>query len=102
MDIDWNSFARYDDGQPLGRLDVVFDDLDAFMQKICADKVIREALRKTLTTIKLINTHDKNALKMELKVHTLFLTVQLAGSSFLSQTDIQIASYVEGLLKYSD
>lgn len=99
VDIDWNSFVAEEDVQSLGRLDVVFDDLDAFMKKICADEVIKESLQEHLTTIRLINTHDESALKMELRGHTLSLTVQLAGASFLSQTDIQIANYVESLLK---
>jgi hypothetical protein len=99
VDIDWNSFVAE---ESLGRLDVVFDDLDAFMKKICADEVMSKILQENLTTIRLINTHDENALKMELSGRTLSLTVQLAGSSFLSQTDVQIVNYVENLLKYSD
>ena len=97
VDIDWNTFTAYDE-YPLSRLDIVFDDLESFVKKICNDDMGKEALQEKLKTIHLTNTENNDEVKMELKDNTLHLTVQLVQSSFSSQTDSQIASYVEGLL----
>jgi hypothetical protein len=51
-----------------------------------------------MKAIQLTNTENNDEVKMELKDDTLFLTVQLVQSSFSSQTDSQIAGYVEALL----
>jgi hypothetical protein len=97
VEIDWSSFTAYDE-YPLSRLDIVFDDIESFVKKICSDDMGKEALKENMTTISLTNTDDSSAVKMELKDSTLFLNFQLAGSTFSSYTDSQIASYVEGLL----
>lgn len=98
VDIDWNTFTAYDQ-YPLSRLgDFIFDDLASFVKKICADDMGKEALQDKMTTIQLINTDNNDEVKMELKDKTLTLTVQLVQGSFSSQTDSQIASYVEPLL----
>ncbi|MDR7212059.1 hypothetical protein [Flavobacterium piscis] len=97
VDIDWNTFTAYDE-YPLSRLDIIFDDLESFVKKICSDDMGKEALKEKMTTIKLTNTENNDEVKMELKDNTLYLTVQLVQSSFSSQTDSQIATYVEGLL----
>lgn len=97
VNIDWNTFTAYDE-YPLSRLDIVFDDLTSFVKKICTDDMGKEALKEKLQTIALTNTDRQDAVSMELKDNTLALTVQLAGGSFSSQTDSQIAKYVEGLL----
>ena len=97
IDIDWNTFTAYNE-YPLSRLDIIFDDLESFVKKICTDDMGKEALQEKMTTIHLTNTENNDEVKMELKDKTLFLTVQLVQSSFSSQTDSQIASYVEGLL----
>ncbi|RUT71296.1 hypothetical protein D0817_05305 [Flavobacterium cupreum] len=95
--IDWNTFTAYDE-YPLSRLDIVFDDVESFVKKICSDDMGKEALKEKMTTIHLTNSEDNNDVKMELKDDTLFLTVQLVQSSFNAQTDSQIANYVEALL----
>ncbi|KFF04069.1 hypothetical protein [Flavobacterium reichenbachii] len=97
VDIDWSTFTAYDE-YPLSRLDIVFNDIESFVKKICSDDMGREALQESMKTIRLTNTDDSSAVKMELKDSTLFLNFQLAGSTFSSYTDSQIASYVEGLL----
>lgn len=97
IDIDWNTFTAYDQ-YPLSRLDIVFDDLESFVKKICSDDMGKEALQDKMTTIQLINTENNDEVKMELKDKTLTLTVQLVQGSFSSQTDSQITSYVEPLL----
>lgn len=97
VDIDWNTFTAYDQ-YPLSRLEIVFDDLSSFVKKICQDDMGKEALKEKMTTISLINTDQRDAVKMELANQKLVLTMQLAGASFTSQTDSQIATYVEGLL----
>lgn len=97
VNIDWNTFTAFDE-YPLSRLDIVFDDLASFVKKICGDDMGKEALKEKMETISLTNTDNREQVKMELKDNTLFMTVQLAGSSFSSQTDSQIASYVEGQL----
>lgn len=97
VDIDWNTFTAYNE-YPLSRLDIIFDDLESFVKKICTDDMGKEALQDKMTTIHLTNTENNDEVKMELKDTTLYLTVQLVQSSFSSQTDSQIAGYVEGLL----
>lgn len=97
VDIDWNTFTAYDE-YPLSRLDIVFDDIESFVKKICSDDMGKEALKEKMTAIHLTNSEDNNDVKMELKEDTLFLTVQLVQSSFNAQTDSQIANYVEALL----
>ena len=97
VDIDWNTFTAYNE-YPLSRLDIIFDDLESFVKKICTDDMGKEALQDKMKTIHLTNTENNDEVKMELKDNTLYLTVQLVQSSFSSQTDSQIAGYVEGLL----
>ena len=97
VDIDWNTFTAFNH-YPLERLDIIFDDLESFVKKICADDMGKEALKDKLTTIHLTNTENNDEVKMELKDNTLYLTHQLVQSSFSSQTDSQIADYVEKLL----
>lgn len=94
VDIDWDTFTAYD-SYPLSRLDIVFSDLEGFLKKICSDDLGKEALQETLTTIKLTNTDNRDEVKMELKDKVLDLKFQLAGDSFSSYTDSQIADYVE-------
>lgn len=97
VDVDWNTFTAYDE-YPLSRLDIVFDDLESFVKRICSDDMGKEALQDKMSTIHLTNSDNNDDVKMELKDNTLSLTVQLVQSSFSSQTDSQIASYVEALL----
>jgi hypothetical protein len=97
VDIDWNTFTAYNQ-YPLERLDIIFDDLESFVKKICTDDMGKEALKEKLTTIHLTNTENNDEVNMELKDNTLYLTHQLVQSSFSSQTDSQIADYVEKLL----
>ena len=97
VDLDWNTFTAYDQ-YPLERLDIVFDDLESFVKKICSDDMGKEALQDKMSTIRLINSENNDDVKMELKDNTLSLTVQLVQGSFSSQTDSQIANYVEPLL----
>lgn len=97
VDIDWNTFTAYDE-YPLSRLDIVFDDVESFVKKICIDDMGKEALQDKMSTIHLTNSENNDDVKVELKEDTLFLTVQLVQSSFSYQTDSQIASYVESLL----
>jgi hypothetical protein len=97
INIDWATFTAYDE-YPLSRLDIVFDDLGSFVKKICADDMGKEALKEKMEIISLVNTDSRDAVTMELKNKTLALTVQLAGSSFTSQTDSQLVGYVEKLL----
>ncbi len=97
VDIDWNTFTAYDE-YPLSRLEYVFDDVESFVKKICIDDMGKEALQDKMSTIHLTNSENNDDVKVELKEDTLFLTVQLAQSSFSYQTDSQIASYVESLL----
>lgn len=97
VDIDWNSFTAYNE-YPLSRLDIVFDDLESFVKKICADDMGKEALKDKMSVIHLTNTENNDDVNMELKDNTLFLTQQLVQSSFSSQTDSQLVSYVEKLL----
>lgn len=94
VDIDWNTFTAYDQ-YPLERLDIIFDDLESFVKKICSDDMGKEALQDKMKTIHLTNTENNDEVNMELKDNTLFLTVQLVQGSFSSQTDSQIAAYVE-------
>lgn len=97
VDIDWNTFTAFNQ-YPLERLDIVFGDLESFVKKICADDMGKEALQDKLTTIHLTNTENNDEVKMELKDGTLYLNQQLVQASFSSQTDSQIADYVEKLL----
>jgi hypothetical protein len=97
VDIDWNTFTAYDE-YPLSRLDIVFDDVESFVKKICSDDMGKEALKEKLNTIHFTNSENNDDVKLELKDNTLFLTVQLVQSSFNSQTDSQILNYVEPLL----
>jgi hypothetical protein len=97
VDIDWNTFTAFNQ-YPLERLDIIFDDLESFVKKICADDMGKEALQEKMTTIHLTNTENNDEVKMELKDNTLYLTHQLVQASFSSQTDSQIADYVEKLL----
>jgi hypothetical protein len=97
VDINWDTFTAYDQ-YPLTRLDIVFDDLESFVKKICADDMGKEALQDKMSTIQLTNSDNNDDVKMELKDNTLSLTVQLVQGSFSSQTDSQIANYVEALL----
>lgn len=94
VDIDWDTFTAYD-AYPLSRLDIVFDDLAGFLKKICSDEFGKEAVQESLHTIKLTNTDNRDEVKMELKDKVLDLKFQLAGDSFSSYTDSQIADYVE-------
>lgn len=97
VDVDWNTFTAYDE-YPLSRLDIVFDDLESFVKRICSDDMGKEALQDKMSTIHLTNSDNNDDVKMELKDNTLSLTVQLVQGSFSSQTDSQIASYVESQL----
>jgi hypothetical protein len=97
VDINWDTFTAYDQ-YPLTRLDIVFDDLESFVKKICADDMGKKALQDKMSTIQLTNSDNNDDVKMELKDNTLSLTVQLVQGSFSSQTDSQIANYVEALL----
>lgn len=97
VDINWDTFTAYDQ-YPLSRLDIVFDDLESFVKKICSDDMGKEALQDKMSTIQLTNSDNNDDVKMELKDKTLALTVQLVHGSFSSQTDSQIANYVEALL----
>lgn len=97
VDVDWNTFTAYDE-YPLSRLDIVFDDLESFVKRICSDDMGKEALQEKMSTIHLTNSDNNDDVKMELKDNTLSLTVQLVQGSFSSQTDSQIASYVESQL----
>ncbi|PJJ08622.1 hypothetical protein CLU83_1908 [Flavobacterium sp. 1] len=97
VDINWDTFTAYDQ-YPLTRLDIVFDDLESFVKKICSDDMGKEALQDKMSTIQLTNSDNNDDVKMELKDKTLALTVQLVQGSFSSQTDSQIANYVEALL----
>ena len=97
VEIDWNTFTAYDQ-YPLSRLDIVFSDLESFVKKICSDDMGKEALKEKMKTISLTNIENRDDVAMDLKDNTLFLKVQLVGDSFSSQTDSQIASYVEALL----
>lgn len=96
VDIDWDTFTAYDQ-YPLNRLDVVFEDLESFVKKICSNDTGKEALQGKLSTIQLSNSDDDADVKMEFKDHTLSLTVQLVKDYFSMQTDSQIAKYVEAL-----
>lgn len=97
LDIQWDTFTAYDQ-YPLSRLDIVLSDIESFVKKICSDDMGKEALQDAMQSIKLINSDKNEDVKMELKNKVLSLTVQLVQGSFSSQTDSQIASYVEGLL----
>nr|WP_315239707.1 hypothetical protein [uncultured Flavobacterium sp.] len=97
VDVDWSTFTAYDE-YPLSRLDIVFDDLESFVKKICSDDMGKEALQDKMSTIHLTNSDNNDDVKMELKDNTLSLTVQLVQGSFSSQTDSQITSYVESQL----
>lgn len=97
VDIDWATFTAYDE-YPLTRLDIVFDDLTSFVKKICTDDMGKEALKEKMTAIRLTNTDNSELVSMDLKDNALALVVQLAGGSFSSQTDSQLANYVEKLL----
>jgi len=94
VNIDWASFTAYDQ-YPLSRLDIVFDDIEGFVKKICQDDMGKEALKDKLSTIQLTNIEQRENVKMELKDNTLSLDFQLAGDTFSSYTDSQIADYVE-------
>ena len=94
VDIDWNTFTAFNQYP----LEIIFDDLESFVKKICADEMGKEALKEKMTTIHLTNTENNDEVKMELKDNTLYLTHQLVQASFSSQTDSQIATYVEGQL----
>ncbi|MCR6640235.1 MAG: hypothetical protein NVV82_14905 [Sporocytophaga sp.] len=97
VDIDWASFTAYNE-YPLSRLDIVFSDIESFVKKICTDDMGKEALKEKMSTIYLSNTDQRDAVNMELKDNKLSLHFQLAGDTFSSYTDSQIASYVEKLL----
>lgn len=97
VEVDWNSFTSYDT-RPLSRLDVMFDNVEYVVKKICSDDIGKEALKEKMTTVHLINTDDFDKLKMELKDKTFFLTFQLAGESYGSLTNDQILTYLENLL----
>lgn len=94
VDIDWDTFTAYDT-YPLSRLDIVFSDLEGFLKKICSDEMGKEALQESMKTIKLTNTAIRDEVNMELSDQVLDLKFQLAGDSFSSYTDSQMASYVE-------
>jgi hypothetical protein len=94
VDIDWATFTAFDQ-YPLSRLDIVFDDIEGFVKKICQDDMGKEALKDKMSTIHLTNSNDREAVRMELKDNTLSLLFQLAGDTFSSYTDSQIADYVE-------
>jgi hypothetical protein len=97
VDLNWDTFTAYNE-YPLSRLDIIFDDLESFVKKICADDMGKEALKDKVSTIHLTNTENNDEVKMELKDNTLFLTQQLVQGSFSSQTDSQLVDYVEKLL----
>jgi hypothetical protein len=94
VNIDWASFTAFDQ-YPLSRLDIVFDDIEGFVKKICQDDMGKEALKEKMSTIHLTNTDKREDVKMELADSTLLLNFQLAGDTFSSFTDSQIADYVE-------
>lgn len=94
VDIDWASFTAFD-SYPLSRLDIVFDDIEGFVKKICKDDMGKEALKEKMSTIKITNSDKQEDLKMELKDNTFNLHFQLAGGTFSSYTDSDMASYVE-------
>lgn len=94
VDIDWASFTAFDQ-YPLSRLDIVFNDIEGFVKKICQDDMGKEALKEKMSTIHISNTDQIEALKMELKDSTFSLNFQLAGDGFSSYTDSQMADYVE-------
>lgn len=97
VDVNWNTFTAYG-LYPLSRLDIVFEDLESFVNKICSDDMGKEALQDKMSTIQLTNSDNNADVRMELKDNKLSLTVQLVQDSFCSQTDFQIANYVEALL----
>ncbi|WP_269235850.1 hypothetical protein [Flavobacterium flavigenum] len=97
VDIDWNTFTAFNQ-YPLERLDIIFDDLESFVKKTCADDMGKEALKEKMTTIHLTNTENNDEVKMELKDNTLYLTLQLVQASFSAQTDSQIVDYIEKML----
>lgn len=97
VNIDWDSFTAYDK-YPLTRLDIVFDDIEGFVKKICQDDMGKEALKDKMTSIQLSNTAQREEVKMELKDNTLTLNCQLVGDTFSAYSDSQIANYVEPLL----
>lgn len=94
VDIDWASFTAFD-SYPLTRLDIIFDDIEGFVKKICQDDMGKEALKEKMSTIKITNSDKQEDLKMELKDNTFNLHFQLAGGTFSSYTDSDMASYVE-------
>jgi len=94
VNIDWASFTAFDQ-YPLSRLDIVFDDIEGFVKKICQDDLGKEALKEKLSTIQITNSDKREDLKMELKDNTFALHFQLAGDQFSSYTDSQMADYVE-------
>jgi hypothetical protein len=97
VDVNWNTFTAYG-LYPLSRLDIVFEDLESFVNKICSDDMGKGALQDKMSTIQLTNSDNNADVRMELKDNKLSLTVQLVQDSFCSQTDFQIANYVEALL----
>jgi len=94
VDIDWASFTAFDQ-YPLSRLDIIFDDIEGFVKKICQDDLGKEALKEKMSTIHLTNSNVREDLKMELKDNTFSLHLQLAGDTFSCYTDSQMAAYVE-------
>ncbi len=94
VNIDWASFTAFDQ-YPLSRLDIVFDDIEGFVKKICQDDMGKEALKEKMSTIQITNSDKREDLKMELKDSTFSLNFQLAGETFSSYTDSQMADYVE-------
>ena len=94
VDIDWATFTAFDKF-PLTRLDIVFDDIEGFVKKICQDDMGKEALKEKMSTIHLTHTNEREAVKMELKDNTFSLLVQLSGDTFSSYSDSQMAAYVE-------
>ena len=81
VDIDWNTFTAYDE-YPLSRLDIVFDDVESFVKKICSDDMGKEALKDKLSTIRLTNSENNDDVKMELKDDTLFFNRPIGAVFF--------------------
>lgn len=98
LDIDWDTFTAFDE-YPLKRLvSVMFETVESFLKKICADEMGKEALKNKLSTIHLINTNDFNLIKVELKDKNLYLVFQLAGDSYGSLITSDVTTYIENLL----
>lgn len=55
------------------RLDIIFDDLELFVKKICVDDMGKEVLKEKLMMIYLINIENNDEVNMELKDNILYL-----------------------------